>query len=466
MKVKFKLDKAALKDFFTHHSEKVVFSVVIVCFLLFVYSAVNGEVWTSKPKDLSDVAKAAVKRINDTCRRERQTRRAECLRNGSQGDRALSIRSGNPLLGPIFPLPHKQAVRNGRNVLPLEKLQAIAGTGAFNMRPLMAGPMGSPMTGPTAGQSNTTHGQRWVVITGLLPFAKQRDAYVEALKGLNPQNPTNPIPGQTELPVWIYYYVERAEVTSGDQVVDSLQWTELHARRALFVLRRWQSMSPEIVPAPFLHTFGRFPMAFPLGPLVNATWGAEVAHEPEIPIFTRQDQMFGGGPGGPYGPGGPESMMMGPDGRPMPKGPKTAADKKAEKDKSAAQKALEDARKAAMDKLLQDESNVPNAPPAMDESMPTMPGAMPGMPGAMPGMPGMPDGMPGMYQQGAYPGGMMPPGMSPEAMMGSGSPYGMPGGAPGMVPGTMGMPGQMGELVQYQLFRFFDFTVEPAKRYR
>ena len=74
MKVKFKLDKAAAGLLFLNHGEKIVFSLVIVCFLLFVYSAVNGEVWPNKPDDLSIAKKADQPHRRDVCKNGRGAR--------------------------------------------------------------------------------------------------------------------------------------------------------------------------------------------------------------------------------------------------------------------------------------------------------------------------------------------------------------------------------------------------------
>jgi hypothetical protein len=89
-----------------------------------------------------------------------------------------------------------------------------------------------------------------------------------------------------------------------------------------------------------------------------------------------------------------------------------------------------------------------------------MAGMMPGM-----GMPGM--GMPGMGMPGMGMPGMGMPGMGmpgEEGMTG----YGNYGGysAYGSEMGMMGGPLEPGPQVDYLLIRFFDFGVEPGKRYR
>jgi len=78
----------------------------------------------------------------------------------------------------------------------------------------------------------------------------------------------------------------------------------------------------------------------------------------------------------------------------------------------------------------------------------------PGGPG-MPGMPGMPGGMPGMP-------GMPGTGATSNTMMPSGGEMGYGFGRPG----GSGTIARVEKLVKYQLFRFFDFSVEPGRHYR
>ncbi|MGE0759417.1 MAG: hypothetical protein AB7O38_20535, partial [Pirellulaceae bacterium] len=121
---------------------------------------------------------------------------------------------------------------------------------------------------------------------------------------------------------------------------------------------------------------------------------------------------------------------------------------------------------------------MPGMDGGMGMGMPGM-GGMPGMDGGMGmgmGMPGM--GMPGMGMPGMDGGmGMGMPGAEGDMSMGMG--MGMPGmGMPGMGMPGMGMPGmgdmygmgmtsmERGPQVDYLLIRFFDFGVEPGRKYR
>jgi hypothetical protein len=102
--------------------------------------------------------------------------------------------------------------------------------------------------------------------------------------------------------------------------------------------------------------------------------------------------------------------------------------------------------------------------PGMSGSMPGMGGMMPGMSGSMPGMGGM---MPGMGEE--CDGGMMSGMMDPAAGMGEGMMsvmmpgYGVSGNEVGYGGMSVATPGPS---VPYLLIRFFDFTVEPGKKYR
>ena len=306
-----------------------------------------------------------------------------------------------------------------------------------------------------------TRGQRWVVVTGLLPLAKQKKEYETVFAGTGradrgagmsgsrfpggaamapgampggPYGATMPemfygatglgIPTPVELPVYAYYRVERAEAGTGAEDHAGLRWEPLHVRQMLeSQAKRWRSLGGEVVAPQYLHS-GSWAMAFPLGPLVNASWGPQCAHEPEIPFL---DKASGAdvAPGGMiYGMDAPYSM---PGMAASPARGATASKGAKARSRPAAAPAPEKSQPARL--ADEPDAGVEGAAPM---------GAAPGaFPSAMP-----------------YAGPMMPMGMTPGIM---------PGAKPGMMrAGT----GQDAAGVPYQLFRFFDFTVEPGKRYR
>ena len=284
MKVKIKLDKEAVKQFAILHAEKFVFGLVTLLFLVFVYSALNRERWPSGPETLSDLAKAALKHVHDTPDKKGLRPVPPVLAIARQESQPISNR-WYQLSTPFSPLPPQKQVRERPDILPLEKPVATAGSGAFTMQDPAAAPGSMPF--------GATRGQRWVVVTGLLPVAQQKEKYAEALKATEAmiRGSNAAVTGYLDTPVYVYYRIERAEVTGAENPA-TVQWAPIHVRRAFAVMWKWRAGGTREVVAPkYLHTLGRFPMAFPLGPLVNANWGPEVAHEPEIPIMSPAEQM-------------------------------------------------------------------------------------------------------------------------------------------------------------------------------
>ena len=66
MKVKLNLDKQSIKTFLLEHTEKVVFGVVALCFLLIVYNAIGRDGFDRTPEQL----RTAVARAEEHIERE------------------------------------------------------------------------------------------------------------------------------------------------------------------------------------------------------------------------------------------------------------------------------------------------------------------------------------------------------------------------------------------------------------
>jgi len=283
--------------------------------------------------------------------------------------------------------------------------------------------MGSGMPGMSTGPSGPTgEGLRWVVLTGLVPDAKQREEALAAFQGTELPSPS--WDRRQDIPEVIYYKVERAEVLGEGDNQRQLAWTPLHLRNAMIQAQQFRSNVQEVVDQRFLRNPPTAYLAFPLPPVVNHTWGDEVAHPPLIPLGRMNPYgMMAGEPGMAEGPG-----MVGGPGTPGGAG-KPTAKPKPKPDVPAAKPAAE----------------LPDAPMLAPGGQGFGPGMMnPGMGGMEPGTP-MP--MMGIGSEGVAP------------MMGnvSGGPYplGSPESSSGMMAET-----------RVRLFRFFDFTVEPGKRYK
>lgn len=351
-------------------------------------------------------------------------------------------------------------------------------------------------TGPTG----PSHGRRWVVVTGIIEWEKQirafRDTFQDAIRvgtgsaaagtGTTgyPGHPGYPGtsgigeevasqmggypgtagypgsgsypgagPGVTglgadiELPRYVYFSIERAEVTDESVPVDSLKWEPLNARARWFEEQRiphdqFMYVSPE-----YVMPSGQVPLTWPLVQLTAGdTWGKEVAHEPEIPFLEPRRAGYGYGAFATMGgyPGEEMASLTGP----APAGPIPAS--------------------------IPPGARQPGQPPSGAGQPPRPP--VPEIPDAPIDPAQMAAGLPGAAPYAGYPGPYGPTGVSP--MYGPGSatyPDSESGAYPGY-PMASGEPTGAGPYPGYgivqqkespiKLFRFVDYKVEPGKSYR
>ncbi len=349
--------------------------------------------------------------------------------------------------------------------------------------------------GGYGGVTGPSHGRRWVVVTGIIDWEKQirafRDTFQDAIRvsgqgtagmsgigypgyGMGGEETYSGYPGSTgypttsgsaeysgsgeygygpsgtagyvEFPRYVYFSIERAEITDESITVDNLKWEPLNARARWFEEQRvphdqFMYVSPEYVMPP-----GQVPFTWPLVQLTAGdTWGKEVAHDPEIPFMEIPRGMgYGYGPYAGYpGEGSPGmlgSSTMGP-GAPVPTGLMPGAGMAGTQPGQAAQP------------VQPPRPEIPDAPIAPGQMVPGMPGASP-YGTSMYGSETMPEGSyTSPYGGSPYPG--MYPATTGEEGYGSG--YGYPGYGSGMM---------VRKESPIKLFRFVDYKVEPGKKYR
>jgi hypothetical protein len=135
-----------------------------------------------------------------------------------------------------------------------------------------------PRRGMRVGNGANLKGAYWTVVTGLVPIKKQTAEFDVFQKAL----------GETkdrDVPEYVGYRIERAEVTSDDP--SDLAWQELKLGSVFEFMKKWSDTMPEIVKPAFIDPM----FAMPLGPLVGQDWTDAVAHLPEVPlepVVTRQ----------------------------------------------------------------------------------------------------------------------------------------------------------------------------------
>jgi len=277
------------------------------------------------------------------------------------------------------------------------------------------------MSAITMGDGRGTQGLRWAVVTGKVNLQKQVNDAIDTYRDTLP-----PFDPARDIPEVVWFQVERAEVDAKADA-DHPDWSSVNVKKMWRIYDEWRGVGREVVPDNFIYSSKNFSLVFPLPPMGEEhVWGDEVAHVPEVPRLVVRDDRLGPNPGFPR-----------PGDRKKPK-PKPAAN--AETTKPAEGPAA-------------DEPDKPDAPPDANgpEEGPTPPGAA-----AAPAPGGGPAGPI-----------TRPPKMG-LAMGGERKGFGPMGFAPGGVkmPGAVVGGGDRDQLSPWRLFRFFDFTVQPGKRYR
>ncbi|MCS7237699.1 MAG: hypothetical protein NZ899_05445 [Thermoguttaceae bacterium] len=451
--MKFKFDLSLLTNFLIHHGEKLVVGVVGLVFLWCLVRAVStaGNTVDFSPDQLRADAQSAQQHIEQTNPSATMQPTDYVVIARRIRDKIDDTYYRHPVLWDP-PLWERRGLRGEPAVFGLEKIRAVAGNGVFNMADPTA-----PPTSAAAGASST-RGQRWVVVTGLIPIARQVEAYKEIFKEALYRDP------QRDYPLYLHYWVERAEVTPRSQP-GQLRWVRIDPRLMYYhFCRLWRGASQEVVHPAYIPRVapGGMPLVFPLGPRVGEMWGPEVAFPPEIPLAS----AMRGVPGAPGVPGYP-AEMAGYPGMPSPGYPGG----------SPAYPGMPAYPGAGE---MYSETGYPGMTmPYPGSTMTSYPGAAPGMPGIpMPGAPGgsiipplgeLP-GLPGLPVPGTQPGTETQPSTTPQPgqqqqpAASTQQPSQAPTAPPTSVPGTVASAMPRLE-VKYQLFRFFDFTVEPGKQY-
>ncbi len=402
--MKMKFDKKAALELLVQYGERVVFACVVLCFLFFVYKSFARERYDKTPQDLMNAAADAGKAINST----------EPSINKDLEDKETILETIERISGKIIEDPYTTTIainppifqpRSKRGLPKLYTVEALRGTpgvGCFGNSGRMGGLPGRGRGNATRFDEETDPlGQRWVMLTGLVNLKKQIEAYRECFKNVFPKN------SQTDQePTYYAFWVERAEVTDSASE-ENLQW-----KRPYKSLRaeRGKCGGTSGLRGGGSHVANHFilnELAFSVPALTNRNWGDEVAHPPEIPLLSYDDE-------------------------------------------------IQAKQRDALEKV--DDLDEGDDPGSLQDRM----GGATGRRGMFGGMrPGM--GMSGRMGPGMGMSGRMGPGMGMSGRMGPG--MGMSdgrGGRGGMR--RLGMDGK--ELSPYILFRFIDLNVEPGKQYR
>jgi hypothetical protein len=292
MKLKLKLDKKTLQEFFIEQSEKVAFGAVVVLVLLVVYFALaHGERYGRTPAQL----------IKAALQGEEQMKQSPPEPGVTVADYVSKARRSRVRIeekpyaytalfdSPLFP---QKGLRNVPAIYAVQQLRGAAERGAFRIATKEAAARNEPARPPRGDRRPTAvaaanrpteeiRGQRWVSLVALVPVEKQLTAFKEALSGTVFSDP------QRDVPEYLGFWVERVEVASPGEAADP-NWEKPTTFNLQQAVRNAEDEWPQsvtqrgsdVVPEKYLDEL----LVFPLGPLVDRPWGPNQAHGPEIPI--------------------------------------------------------------------------------------------------------------------------------------------------------------------------------------
>ncbi len=304
-KVKLQFDKDAILEFLLQNAEKIVLGIVVLIFLSMAYFAISKSGRFDKTPEQLQAEAGNVQRTIDA------TPADSGLTDLPAKDRdyvAEASRSRDPIGENWYgiavwdaPLFEKRPLRDTPALFAVQDLRGAAGVGAFRAAPGAAQQeraSGTPTARVAGGDS--TRGQRWIVLTGLVPLEKQEVAYAETLKQ------SIAFDQQSDYPTYLGYWVQRVELdNSGDAA--NPNWDKaanFRSDKALSEAENLWSLSrdTDVVDSRFILR----KLVFPLAPLARGHWDASVAHDPEITLETKDkpSASAAGGRDSREGPGG------------------------------------------------------------------------------------------------------------------------------------------------------------------
>jgi hypothetical protein len=256
MKLALKLDKKALQTFLLENVEKIVLGSIVVCFLLIVYGAVRRDSYEKGPSNLVDDAVKAQEYVNNT-RPQGHTpdlkdypgiaRQSQTHINEEGYDFSVSW---NP------PLFEQANMRTKPKLYAVEEIRTAADHGPLTMKAF-------------AGQSK---GQRWVVLTGVVPKRRQAEAFKQALG-----DTLNTATESDLVPTYRSFEVERAEVT-GPAAPEEADWKPLDLSETKEEMSEANPHSDDKLPAELLDKG----LTQPLPQLGGRSWNPDDIYHPRL----------------------------------------------------------------------------------------------------------------------------------------------------------------------------------------
>jgi hypothetical protein len=265
-----------IKNFFVKHAEKVIVVLLIPVACYIGYQGTLYEPLKWQPDELRKIADEADKHIKESVRKavdEEVIIRpydtvAGWIKVGVKPD---LYKTETQWIPSLFPEKIKRAGLEPSQLFAVKDLKAYTGLGAITINPQSDAAQAAAITTPQIGQ-------RWTVLTGLIPVKEQLDIYVNLYSSSVQPDPMR------DFPIYRLYEVERAQIEPG-QTADQLKWEKIDfLSDYLKNITLWGTTALDPVDPTYIAP-GQFPMAYPLPP-VDKKYGEEVAHPPSIPLLT------------------------------------------------------------------------------------------------------------------------------------------------------------------------------------
>jgi hypothetical protein len=333
------LSKDALLAWLLDHCEKIIGAVVLLLAAWLAWGGLNAIRSQSAPADLKPdriVAKAADALAHiDSQEEPPEDKILEPVGlTDSIGTWIAPAEKDARKLVFSRPLFDELARRAQPDVFPVEDLRAVAGVavvavpadpgdaGGRQPRPGPRPPRpGDPLAGGLPGDfgpgvaepdpADSVPPARivpYVIVTGLIPYAKQIDEYFVRFENASFRDP------QRDAPLWSDFLIERADVTNGPDG----KWERLNPKAVAQAMQKeWAGVQADLLPAEFFLSaeeqpgLGDIVYAWPLPQLAMESWGPEAVHPwatTEWQRMVSEQAAMGIQGGNPMQPVGPATM--------------------------------------------------------------------------------------------------------------------------------------------------------------
>jgi len=317
-----RLDKDALGEFLLRHGEKLVGTVVAIGAVLLIWGGIDSIRSRSvRPQELPESIRDDITRADAHIRsmpRPPDDLLPPHAALAAAVDPWLEAKSeaAAPLTVLDKPLFPEFSRRSQPDVLPVEQLQAVAGIAVFPLPQAGGDAAGRPPAQPPTG----TPGRivPYVVVTGLIPVAKQRDEYRRRFAEAGYQD------ARRDAPLWSDFEIEKCIVTNGQDG----QWRPIDLAGASRIQMR---EAPQPVPVPTDYVFQateerrsrETPLEFTglLPQRIDRPWAAEPIHPWVLEHIRSRSQPTADDPGDvpPATPEPDAAIFGGPGGSDEPR---------------------------------------------------------------------------------------------------------------------------------------------------